>query len=169
VSFYGVIAVIEMSLRQEDAKLVYLAVAYHLGRPGSELDPTTKQPVAHGLAEVARILQPQLSQASVRTTLNGDQLGRLTSAMLGTITELKAYNLQELRPAEEGGGRRSSVPGFDRTLRHLFPRVDDDIETAMDIAQHMIMLKRRLDEKIVSAPPIESDTAPRRGRWPFRR
>jgi hypothetical protein len=43
---------VELQLRQEDAKLVFLAVAYHLGRPGSELDPITKQPVEHGLAEM---------------------------------------------------------------------------------------------------------------------
>ena len=44
----------ELQLRQEDANLVFLAVAYHLGRPGSELDPITKLPVEHGLADVAR-------------------------------------------------------------------------------------------------------------------
>ena len=49
---------IELQFRQEDAKLIFLAIAYHLGRPGSELDPITKQPVEHGLAETARELQP---------------------------------------------------------------------------------------------------------------
>ena len=56
-------AEIQLQLRQEDAQLVFLAVAYHLGRPGSELDPMTKQPVARGLAETSRALQPQLPMA----------------------------------------------------------------------------------------------------------
>ena len=41
-----------------DARLAYLALQYHLARPGSELDPETKQPTAHGLAGVARSLEP---------------------------------------------------------------------------------------------------------------
>jgi len=64
-------AEIELQLRQEEARLVFLAVAYHLGRPGSELDPITKQPVEHGLAEAARDLQPQLRLA-VATLRLGD-------------------------------------------------------------------------------------------------
>src|SRR5688572_1960602 len=100
---------IELQLRQEEAKLVFLAIAYHLGRPGSELDPITKQPVERGLAEASRELQPQLRMAVAQLRLNDDQVKRLLSGMLGSITELKAYPMLELRPDDEGG-RRSSVP-----------------------------------------------------------
>jgi len=82
---------IELQLRQEEAKLVFLAAAYHLGRPGSELDPLTKQPVEHGLAELARELQPQLHLAVATVRLDEAQTRRLLSGMLGSITELKAY------------------------------------------------------------------------------
>ena len=164
--------VVELSLRQEDAKLVYLAVAYHLGRPGSELDPETKQPIEHGLAEVARDLQPQLKLAAVRLSLREPQIAKLASGMLGSITELKAYPMLELRSPDEGGGRRSTVPGFDRSLRHLFPAVEDDADAAVDIAECMVMLKRRLDAELAAAPPDPPEAEPppsKRGWWPFGR
>jgi hypothetical protein len=163
---------VELQLRQEDAKLVFLAVAYHLGRPGSELDPITKQPVEHGLAEVARELQPQLRLAATRIQLNENQLKRLLSGMLGSITELKAYPMLELRVDGDGGGRRSSVAGFDRSLRHLFPEIEEDAENALEIAERMLMLKRRMDEKMAQQPPEESDgrsASRKRGWWPFGR
>jgi hypothetical protein len=163
---------VELQLRQEDAKLVFLAVAYHLGRPGSELDPITKQPVEHGLAEVARELQPQLRMAATRIQLNENQLRRLLSGMLGSITELKAYPMLDLRVDEDGGGRRSSVAGFDRSLRHLFPEVEEDAENALDIAERMLMLKRRMDERMKELPPEapqESSKGGKRGWWPFGR
>ena len=126
---------IQLSLRQEESRLIYLAVAYHLGRPGSELDPLTKQPVEHGLAEVARDLQPQLRLAVATINLQDNQVQRLLSGMLGSITELKAYPMLERRPDADGGERRSSVAGFDRSLSHLFPEVDEDAENAMAIAE----------------------------------
>ena len=162
---------IELHLRADEARLIFLAIAYHLGRPGSELDPMTKQPVAHGLAEVASEMQPQLRMASATIHLNNDQLTRLLSGMLGSITELKAYPMLELRPDDEGG-RRSSVPGFDRSLRHLFPAVEEDIDNAMDIAEHMLMLKRRFDERLADLPPeVPGSASKERSRrwWPFRR
>ena len=162
----------DLTLRQEEAKLVYLAVAYHLGRPGSELDPITKQPVEHGLAEVAQGLQPQLRLALARISLRENQITRLLSGMLGSITELKAYSMLELRAEAEGEGRRSTVPGFDRTLQHLFPEVEADSENAMGVAEQMLMLKRRLDQQLANAPPEpEASHEPRQKRawWPFRR
>ena len=163
---------IDLQLRQEDAKLVFLAIAYHLGRPGSELDPITKQPVQHGLAETARELQPQLRLAMSRVILNDNQTNRLLSAMLGSITELKAYPMLELRVSDEGG-RRSTVPGFDRSLLHLFPEVEEDAESTLDLAEQMLMLKRRLDQRLAEMPKEEpaapSEAEKRRGWWPFGR
>jgi hypothetical protein len=162
---------IDLQLRQEDAKLVFLAVAYHLGRPGSELDPITKQPVEHGLSETARDLQPQLRLAVASLRLQDNQVKRLQSGMLGSITELKAYPMLELRTDSEGGGRRSTVPGFDSTLRHLFPEVDEDVESSLEIAERMLMLKRRLDQQLATLPPDEPVEQPKkkRGLWPFGR
>jgi hypothetical protein len=163
---------VDLQLRQEDAKLVFLAVAYHLGRPGSELDPITKLPVEHGLAETARELQPQLRNAVSEIRLVDAQLKRLLSGMLGSITELKAYPMLELRVSQSGEGRRSSVAGFDRTLLHLFPEVEQDTEMSLYLAEQMLLLRRRLDETIAALKEDEPPDAPpakRRTWWPFRR
>jgi hypothetical protein len=164
---------VTLQLRQEDAKLVFLAIAYHLGRPGSELDPETKQPLEHGLAEVARDLQPQLRMAVAGITLRPNQAKRLLSAMLGSITELKAYAMMGPGSASSQTGHRSTVPGFDGSLRHLFPEVEDDNQEPLDIAERMLMLKRRLDEATVGLEeeaPLEAEEEGRRkGWWPFSR
>jgi hypothetical protein len=163
-------AELTLQLRSGDAKLVFLAVAYHLGRPGSELDPITKQPVEHGLAEVASSLQPQLRLAVASIDLRPNQLRRLLSGMLGSITELKAYPMLEQRADVDGGGRRSSVPGFDRTLRHLFPEVEEDAGESLDVAERMLLLKRRLDNETAGFGEEEPPPQPeRRGWWPFKR
>jgi hypothetical protein len=157
---------VELRLPPEQAKLVFLAIAYHLARPGSELDPQTKAPAQHGLAEVSSALQPQLREAAASITLSAFQLERLASAILGVINELKVYPMLEPRPAEEGGGRRSSVPGFDRMLRHLFPDVEEDPDAATALIEPLMALKRRLDGAPGQATEEKQPEAPpRRPRW----
>jgi hypothetical protein len=159
----------QVQLAPEDAKLVFLAVAYHLGRPGSELDPVTKQPVEHGLAQVAAVLQPQLSNDSASIDVNQDQARRLLSGMLGTISELKTYPMLQLRAGPDG--RRSTVPGFDRSLTHLFPAVEDDAEVTLDLAERMLMLRRRVEDDLgdlLAEAPAEAPAArAKRSWWPF--
>jgi hypothetical protein len=156
---------VELRLEPAQARLVFLALAYHLARPGSELDPATKTPVQHGLAEVSSALQPQLRQGVTSITLSGYQLERLSTAVLGAINELKVYPLLEPRPAEEGGGRRSTVPGFDGTLRHLFPEVEEDPDAATALIEPLVALKRRLDVALRQAGEEERRPRPSRGRW----
>ena len=163
-------SVTEIQLQQENARLVFLAVAYHLGRPGSELDPLTKQPVEHGLAKVAADLQPQLGLDSASISVNQDQAKRLLSGMLGTISELKSYPMLGLRAGPDG--RRSSVPGFDYNLTHLFPEVEEDSEFALDVAQRMLMLRRRVEEDLADLLAEPEETVipapkPKRRLWPF--
>jgi len=159
----------QVQLELEDAKLVFLAVAYHLGRPGSELDPVTKQPVEHGLAQVASFLQPQLAGASASIEVNQDQAKRLLSGMLGTISELKTYPMLQLRAGPDG--RRSTVPGFDRSLTHLFPEVEEDAEVTLDLAERMLLLRRRVEgdlgDLLAEAPEEEHAANQKRGWWPF--
>jgi len=159
----------QVQLELEDAKLVFLAVAYHLGRPGSELDPVTKQPVEHGLAQVASVLQPQLAGASASIEVNQDQAKRLLSGMLGTISELKTYPMLQLRAGPDG--RRSTVPGFDRSLTHLFPEVEEDAEVTLDLAERMLLLRRRVEgdlgDLLAEAPEEEQTANQKRGWWPF--
>jgi hypothetical protein len=155
---------VELRLPQAQARLVFLALAYHLARPGSELDPATKMPVQHGLAEVSSTLQPQLRQAVASVTLSAYQLERLGSAVLGAINELKVYPMLEPRPPEEGGGRRTTVPGFDQTLRHLFPEVDEDPDATTALIEALMALKRHLDGALREATEEERPPAPTRPR-----
>jgi len=160
---------VELRLQPTQAKLIFLALAYHLARPGSELDSATKMPVQHGLAEVSSALQPQLRQAVASITLSAYQLERLGSAILGAVNELKVYPMLERRPLEEGGGRRSTVPGFDATLRHLFPEVDEDTDEATALVEPLMGLKRRLDAALRQAADDEQQASPSRRRpwWQF--
>ncbi len=144
-----------------DARLAFLALQYHLARPGSELDPETKQPAAHGLAEVARALEPQLERAVATVELSDFQRQRLVSAIAGAMNEVKTYPLL-------GGGRGSTVPEFVATLRRLFPEVKDDPEEATQLAAHLMSLRRRLES--AAAPPASAEGgggAVRRRWWRF--
>lgn len=161
---------VTLQLRSEDARLVFLAVAYHLGRPGSELDPITKQPVEHGLAEVASMLQPQLRMAVSTITLRHNQAQRLLSAMLGSITELKAYAMLGAG-SREAPGHRSTVPGFDGSLRHLFPEVEESTEEPLEIAERVLLLRRRIEDEVADLEdePAGPEPGQRKGWWPFGR
>jgi|FLYL01.1.fsa_nt_gi hypothetical protein len=141
-----------------DARLTYLALRYHLARPGSELDPETKEPVAHGLEEVARAIEPQLDKAAVSLELTPAQHERLLSALSGTLNELKTYPMMD---------RRTLVPAFDETLRRLFPEVADEPDEATQLAARVLQLRRRLERSAPAAGDEETQTRGKRPWWRF--
>ena len=61
---------------------MYLALVYHLGRPGSELDPVTKQPAEHGLREMKVALGSELAADSAIIELDD---GAVAEAALGDL------------------------------------------------------------------------------------
>ena len=146
-----------LQLSNLDARLTYLALQYHLARPGSELDPQTKQPAAEGLAQVAGVLEPQLDRAVATIELSEHQRARLLTAIAGAINELKTYPL-----LVEGG--RTTVPAFEAALRRLFPEVADEPDEATQLAGHLLGLRRKLDQ-VRSAPAARQRSAPARRRW----
>ncbi len=150
-----------------DARLTYVALAYHLGRPGSELDRETAQPAPCGLKEVARALEFQLDAPSATIELSEAQRARLLTALAGTVNELKAYPLFDPVPAERGGGRRTAAPEFDVALRRLFPQVDDEPEEAVQLAGHLVSLRRRLEAAWSEAAPVGAQAGARRPWWRF--
>jgi hypothetical protein len=131
-----------LSFRNEDARIVALAITYHLGRPGSETDPTTLQRHDLGLAPVGRALDPQLAMAEVRLELSPYQMHRLDEALLGTVNELKQYDMSH---------RHSVVPNFETAIGLLFPELtpdhegDEDIPGPLDLVSRVVMLRRRLE------------------------
>jgi len=148
-----------IQLANLDARLAFLALQYHLARPGSELDPETKQPLAHGLAEVATALEPQLEQAVATLELSAYQRGRLASALAGSVNELKSLSLM--------GGGRTTVPAFHRALTQLFPEARDDADEAVQLAAHMVDLRRRLDRMAPESEPQPAPRDERRTWWQF--
>lgn len=134
-----------LSFRNEDARIVALAVTYHLGRPGSETDPATLQRHDLGLAPIGRALDPQLAMAEVRLELTPYQMHRLDEALLGTVNELKQYDMSH---------RHSAVPGFETAVGLLFPELTpeheghEDVPGPLDLVTRIVMLRRRLETVI---------------------
>ena len=134
-----------LSLQNRDARIVALAVAYHLGRPGSETDPLTLQRHDAGLGPVAAALEPGLQYAQVEVELSPYQLHRLGEALLGLTNELKQWELSH---------GRSAVPGFATVAVELFPELSDASEAngaALDLVTHVVMLHRRLGQALREA------------------
>jgi hypothetical protein len=152
-----------LKLTHDEPKLVYLALVYHLGRPGSELDRETKLPVEHGLREVKVQLGGHLDDEAAIVELDQPQYARLLSAIYGAVNELRVYHMRD--------GAESGVARFTETARTLFPEIASEPETALTIAEAMMMLHRRLERAVDRAAEATSARVapPKRGRWPFRR
>jgi hypothetical protein len=136
-----------LQLANEDARILALAITYHLGRPGSETDPDTLQRHDLGLASVSTALASRVAQARVELEVTPYQLHRIDEALLGATNELKQYEMAQ---------RRSSVPGFAQTLARLFPELDaraarDESTSALDLVERVVMLRRRLSSTVREA------------------
>lgn len=149
----------QLTLPTTEARIVYLATVYHLGRPGSETDAATLQPHGLGLGAVRPALEahiesiarePHAGQAAVEADLSAYQFDRLGEALLGLINELKQYDLTR---------GRSAVPGFDEAVRRAFPEVHATTTgdggsgggEALDLVTHVMALHRRLAPAIGEA------------------
>lgn len=132
-----------LRLPQRQARLVALAVAYHLARPGSELDRQTMREYEHGLAEVPPVLERQLEDEAATLELAPLQVILLSAALSSLINELKIHSVLDAMAG--GSGRpRSTAPGFDDKLRTLFPEVAAHPSAASDLAGEATMLRRQL-------------------------
>ncbi|MCI0776882.1 MAG: hypothetical protein J4N95_01765 [Chloroflexi bacterium] len=145
-----------LQLPNTDARLTYLAIQYHLARPGSELDHESGRPAGSGLSSVAAALEPQLDKAVAEIELNNDQQQRLDSAIGGSINELKTS------PLLEAGGR-GTIPAFTETLRRLFPEAADDPNEALSLAGHMLQLRRRIAAQAL--PEADAPDEERQAWW----
>lgn len=161
---------VALKLTHDEPRLVYLALVYHLGRPGSELDPVTKMPSEFGLREIKVALGRDLASESAIIEVEESQAEKLLSAIYGCVTELRGHHLRD--------GVTSTVARFTDTAIELFPQTKSDPEEALVIAQAMVMLHRRmkraLDRAFEHPPDITSGEesavdGPARRRWPFRR
>ncbi len=156
---------VALKLTHDEPKLVFLALVYHLGRPGSELDPATRLPVERGLREVKLELGNHLLDESAVIELDSSQLRRLLSAIYGCVNELRVYHMRS--------GAESTVERFTATVRDLFPDIAEEPDRALDVAESMMMLHRRLERAVAATGQSESGQSgppeKRRGIWPFNR
>ena len=131
-----------LRLPQRQARLAALAVAYHLARPGAELDHDTMREYEHGLAEVPHALDPQLDAEAATLEIGPLQVALLASALSSVVNELKTYSMLDATAA--GHRPRSAAPSFDDTLRSLFPEIAADPPAASDLAGEAAILRRQL-------------------------
>ena len=163
-----------LTLPQHEARLAFLAVLYHVARPGSEIDRDTLTIVQHGLAEIVPQLEEQINANSARLELSAYQLTRLSEAMLGAINELKAYPMMDAMSGASGRPRSIAV-GFDEAMRRLFPPAALDANYATHLAEDMLMLWRRMEsgveqaERALDAQRRNQEATRRKGLWPFGR
>jgi len=130
-------------LPRHQARLVALAISYHLSRPGSEIDPETLSEYRHGLGELRFELDSKLDDESAVVELTSLQTTLLASALSSVVSELKMYSVFDTM-AGESRRPRSTAPGFDERLRTLFPEVAGDPAYASQLAEDIIMLRREL-------------------------
>jgi hypothetical protein len=152
-----------LKLTHDEPKLVYLALVYHLGRPGSELDPVTKQPVERGLRDVKLDLGNHLGDESAIIELDDAQFRRLLSAIYGCVNELRVHHMRN--------GAQSTVARFTETATTLFPQIADAPDAALDVSEAMMMLHRRMERAVSSASgaPAAAPVEAKKRRWRFKR
>lgn len=159
-------------LHLPDARLVALAIHYHLGRPGSETDAATLQRHSLGLGPVLDALEPQLDRATesgpIEVELSAYQVTRLGAALHGTVNELKQFGMAD---------GRSAVPGFAEAFGRLFPEAaEGEALDALDLVPDAVGLRRRLDAsvreaeaEVEAAREAAAAEAERQRRGPWRR
>jgi len=132
-----------LRLPNHQARLVALAVSYHMARPGSEIDPETLAEYEHGLAEWRPVIDSQLDADPATVELLPLQAVLLSTAFSAVISELKMYSMLDTM-AGSSQRPRSTAPGFDERLRDLFPEIVLDPSYASRLAEDMTMLRRQI-------------------------
>lgn len=156
-------------LPRHQARLVALAVGYHLSRPGAEIDPDSMREYAHGLAEVLPLIDAQIEEEAAALDLTATQAVLLSTAFSSVLSELKMYSLFD--SMAEGSSRpRSTAAGFDERLRWLFPEIAGDPAYAMVLAEDLTMLRRELPfqrarEVLEEQRQAAAEAKKSRGRW----
>jgi hypothetical protein len=158
-----------LRLSQHQARLVALAVAYHLSRPGSEIDAETLSDYAHGLRELQPVIDAQVQEDAADLQLTPLQAVLLSTALSSVVSELKMYSVFDTM---SGGSRRprSTAPGFDERLRSLFPAIAGDPDYASRLAGDVTMLRRELPssrarELIEEEKRVAAEARSRRRWW----
>ena len=84
-----------LQFRNEDARIVYLATVYHLGRPGAESRAVASDAGGQGLQAIYDEVLPRLNQAVIEVEASPQQILRLNDALLGVANELKQFGIAD--------------------------------------------------------------------------
>ena len=157
-----------LRLPQHQARLISLAVGYHLSRPGSEIDRETMGEYEHGLREVQPLIDGQLEAPVAEVDLNPVQAVLLSTAFSSVLSELKMYSVFDTM-AGDSRRPRSTAPGFDQRLRDLFPAITGDPAYASQLAEDMALLRRELPSararQVLEAQRQALEEERRRKKW----
>jgi len=158
-------------LPQHQTRLAILAVAYHLSRPGSEIDPDTLGDYEHGLREILPELDSQLEAEVSALEVTPLQAVLLSTAFSSVISELKMYSVFDTMSGDSRRPR-STAPGFDDRLRALFPQIAGDPTYASQLAADMTLMRRELPsaralEIIQEQHRARKDARAHKKRWQF--
>jgi hypothetical protein len=149
---------------------VALAVAYHLARPGSEIDQVTMQDYHHGLGEVLPVIEDQFDDPKPTFDLNPLQASLLSTAFSSVMSELKMYSIFDTMSGDSARPR-STASGFDDKLRALFPEIVEDPSLAMGLAEDLAMLRRELPfaraKEALEEQRVAAEEAQRKHRKPW--
>jgi hypothetical protein len=157
-----------LRLPRHQARLIALAVSYHLSRPGSEIDPNTLGDYVHGLREVQPVIDAHLDQDMATLELTPLQTKLLATALSSVVSELKMYSVFDTM---SGASRRprSTAPGFDERLRSLFPEIAGDPGYASQLAEDVTLLRRELPlaraQEVIADEREAAEAARRRKKW----
>lgn len=142
-----------LTLADREARLIYVATVYHLGRPGSEVDATTLERHEYGLEPLHAALAAHVASgghtaghARVDVEVSAFQLRRLGEALLGLVNELKQMDI---------AGGRSAVPGLPEALAQVTRAegrtADGGAPSALDLVAEVMALRRRLAGALAAA------------------
>jgi len=157
-----------LRLPPHQARLVALAISYHLSRPGSEIDPNTLSDYAHGLRELQPALESQLGHDNATVELTPVQTVLLSTALSSVVSELKMYSVFDTMSGSSSRPR-STARGFDERLRLLFPEVAGDAAYASQLAEDTTMLRRELPSarvrEMLDEERRSAEAATKRRKW----
>jgi hypothetical protein len=157
-----------LRLPQHQARLLALAVSYHLSRPGAELDPNTLSDYAHGLSELQPIIDAQVENDAATLELTPLQTTLLATALSSVVSELKMYSVFDTMSGASPRPR-STAPGFDGRLCSLFPEVVGDPGYTSQLAEDMALLRRELPsaraKELIAEEEAADQAARGRKKW----
>ena len=132
---------ITITLQQDEPKILYLALLYHLARPGSEIDPETGKAHIAALKPVMHFLTSELNKAIIELNCLPKQIERIDTALSGLSNELRQYVLSS----------SSVVPNFENTLIKFWPEIAVDSNKIEEIMMLTMMTRRKLETFFLQA------------------